>query len=299
MDFKTKYDSYLKAIEAQIDEYFREKDVPQREVIDAMRYAISAGGKRIRPVLVMSVAELFGADAGDAARIALAVECVHNYSLIHDDLPCMDDDDLRRGRPTCHKVYSESTALLAGDGLLNCAFEILSDRKSYTALSAESLVAITSCLASASGVWGMIGGQVVDLEHEKRSDVSLDEIIYKHAGKTGALIRAAAVCGGLCAGVGEENEKISAIDEFSSKLGLAFQIKDDILDIIGDENVLGKPIGSDVRSGKATFVSLLGQEKAEECLNIVTAEAKAALDVFGESAWFLNSLADFLLARSY
>ncbi|MEE1050364.1 MAG: farnesyl diphosphate synthase [Clostridia bacterium] len=299
MDFKSKYNIYLKAVEEQIEEYFAEKDVPQKEVLDAMKYAISAGGKRIRPVLVMSVAELFGAGIKDAARVALAVECVHNYSLIHDDLPCMDDDDLRRGRPTCHKVYGESTALLAGDGLLNCAFEILSDRQKYENISAESLVAITSCLATASGVWGMIGGQVIDLIHEKRTDVTLDEIIVKHAGKTGALIRAAAVCGALCAGLAENDEKISAIDEFSSKLGLAFQIKDDILDVIGDEEVLGKPIGSDEKSGKATFVSLMGMDAASEYLDTVTSEAKCALEIFGESARFLNDLADFLLTRSY
>ncbi len=299
MDFKAKYDTYLKAVENQIDEYFRSCDIPQKNVIDAMRYAIKGGGKRIRPVLVMAVAELFGADMNDAARVALAVECVHNYSLIHDDLPCMDDDDLRRGRPTCHKVYGESTALLAGDGLLNSAFEILSDESKFNSLGGGHLLAVIRCLGVASGVYGMIGGQVVDLEHEERCDVTIDEIVYKHDGKTGALIRAAAICGGLCAKIDDNDEKIMQISEFSSKLGLAFQIKDDILDVIGDEELLGKPIGSDERSGKATFVSLLGMDAAKEYLENVTAEAKSALDMFGEQAWFLNALADYLLGRSY
>lgn len=298
MDFKVKYDTYLKAVNEQIDEYFKPSNAPQKSVIEAMRYAITAGGKRIRPVLVMASAELFDADRVDAARVALAVECIHNYSLIHDDLPCMDDDDLRRGRPTCHKVYGEDIALLAGDGLLNAAFEILSDKSKFSSLAEKNLIEIIKCLSSASGVWGMIGGQVVDLEHEERGDVDLDEIIYKHAGKTGALIRAAAMCGCLCA-EDYDREEMSKIDEFSSKLGLAFQIKDDILDVAGAEEVIGKPVGSDEKSGKATFVSLLGMKAAEEYLEKVTAEAKSALDIFGESAWFLKSLADYLLERRY
>ncbi len=299
MDFKTKYDTYLKAIEGQINTYFEKRDIPQGEVLEAMHYAISAGGKRMRPVLTMGVAELFGADADDAARVSLAVECVHNYSLIHDDLPCMDDDDLRRGRPTCHKVYGESTALLAGDGLLNCAFEILSCKEDFGSLCGENLLDITNCLAKASGVWGMIGGQVIDLQHENRNDVTLEEIILKHEGKTGALIRAAAICGCLCAKASEDDVRVSAIDEFSSKIGLAFQIKDDILDVTGDEAVLGKPVGSDEEGGKVTFVSLLGIDGAEAYLKKVTEEAKEALDIFGESAWFLTALADYLLGRSY
>ncbi len=299
MDFKVKYDTYLKAVNEQIEECFKPCTAPQKSVFEAMRYAITAGGKRIRPVLVMASAELFDADLKDAARVALAVECIHNYSLIHDDLPCMDDDDLRRGRPTCHKVYGEDIALLAGDGLLNMAFEILSDKSAFRTITEENLIKIIRYLSTASGVWGMIGGQVVDLEHERRDDVNLDEIIYKHAGKTGALIRAAAVCGTLCAKIENKEENLSKIDEFSSKLGLAFQIKDDILDVAGAEEVIGKPVGSDEKSGKSTFVSLLGLKAAEEYLEKVTAEAKSALDTFGESAWFLKSLADYLLERRY
>lgn len=299
MDFKAKYDEYLGIINAQIKEYFAEKNTPQKVVTDAMCYAVSAGGKRIRPVLVLAMAELFGADMNDAARVALAIECIHNYSLIHDDLPCMDDDDLRRGRPTCHKVFPENIALLAGDGLLNSAFEILSDVNNFKNISSDSLISIISYLSAASGVNGMIGGQVVDLIHENGGDIGLDEIIYKHSGKTGALIRAAAVCGALCSGVSADDERVSAIAEFSENLGLAFQIKDDILDVEGEEEVLGKPIGSDEKSEKVTFASLLGCQAAEEYLNDTTSDAKKALAIFDKSAWFLYELADFLLTRNY
>ncbi len=297
MDFKVKYGEYLKIIENKIDEYFKVPELPQKEVFEAMRYAISGGGKRIRPVLTMAAAEICGADLKDAAKVAVAVECVHNYSLIHDDLPCMDDDDLRRGRATCHKVYGESTALLAGDGLLNMAFEILSG-DDFVSMGDGQRIEVISVLSKASGVFGMIGGQVIDLENENRTDVTLDELINMHAGKTGALIRAATVCGCLCGAEDRGDGIINIMDEFASKLGLAFQIKDDILDVIGDEALIGKPVGSDEKSGKNTFVTLLGKDAAEEELARLTEEAKLALAPFGEKGDFLLGLADYLLERS-
>ena len=299
MDFKTRYGEYLDAINGLINEYFTPTDIPQKSVVDAMRYAISAGGKRVRPVLVTACADMLGGSRYDAARVALAVECVHNYSLIHDDMPCMDDDELRRGRPTCHIAYGEAVALLAGDGLLNSAFEILSDRAAFEAVSDSALISIIDCLSRASGVLGMIGGQVMDMEQEGRESVSAAELERMHAGKTGALIRAAAVCGCLCAGRAADDADTKAIDRFAEKLGLAFQIKDDILDVTGAEEVLGKPIGSDERSGKNTFVSVFGLAEAEKRLKLVTAEAKAELERFGERADFLRELADFLLGRNY
>lgn len=298
MQFKEQYKKYLEAVEKQIKNCFTVNELPQKNVIDAMEYAICGGGKRIRPVLVQAAAEIYGADANDAARVALAVECIHNYSLIHDDLPCMDNDDLRRGRKTCHKVYGESTALLAGDGLLNLAFEILSDESKFRTLTSDRLIKIIRCLSGASGVFGMIGGQVVDLECETRNDVKIDELIYLHNHKTGALISAAVKCGCLCANTCL-SEIEDALDVYSQKLGLAFQIKDDILDVVGDEKLLGKPVGSDAEEEKNTFVTLLGLKKAEAYLENLTNEAKKALIPIGNKGKFLDSLADYLLARKY
>ena len=299
MDLNEQYDIYLKAVEKKIEEYFKSLNIPQKNVLDAMKYAITAGGKRLRPVLVQAAAEVCGADMEDAATVALAMECVHNYSLIHDDLPCMDNDDLRRGRPTCHKVFGEDIALLAGDGLLNSAFEILSDKSRYKSISDKALLKIVRCLSVASGVFGMIGGQVVDLECEKCNDVTLEELSYIHANKTGALIRGAVKCGCLCADNDKGNEYIDILDNFAEKLGLAFQIKDDILDFEGDEAVLGKPIGSDEKSGKSTYVTILGMDSAKEYLDKCTQEAKAVLEPLGEKGEFFSCLADYLLKRNY
>ena len=295
MDFKAKYDIYLKRVEKKINEFFGENVSPQKTVFDAMRYAISGGGKRIRPILTQATAEIFGVDIEDAATIGLAVECIHNYSLIHDDMPCMDNDDLRRGRPTCHVVFGEDMAMLAGDGLLNMASEILSNTDNFKSLDAERLLKIINCLFLASGAIGMIGGQVVDLESEKKDSISIDELNYLHNNKTGALIRAAAVCG--CIAGNADNEKINAIDEYAKCLGLAFQIKDDILDVEGDEKLLGKPIGSDIECGKNTYVSIMGLDSAKIMLKENTDSAIAALKPLGESGWFLTKLAQWLLER--
>lgn len=299
MDFKEQYDLYLKAVEKKIEEFFSFKNMPQKNVIDAMRYAVTAGGKRLRPVLVMASAKLCGADLEDAASVALAVECIHNYSLIHDDLPCMDNDELRRGRPTCHKVFGESTALLAGDGLLNTAFEILSDKKRYKSIDDAAMIKIIACLSSASGVLGMIGGQIVDLECEGRGDVSFDELAYLHTNKTGALIRASVKCGCLCGNSAEASRYIRLMDSFAERLGMAFQVKDDILDFEGDEAILGKPIGSDAESRKSTFVTVLGMASAKEYLEKCTNEAKSIIEPLGEKAAFFSCLAEYLLKRDY
>ncbi|MGN0178639.1 MAG: polyprenyl synthetase family protein [Monoglobaceae bacterium] len=296
MDFKDKYREYAEIIEKRLEQAFCVRDLPQRKVIEAMRYAVCGGGKRIRPVMTLAAAELCGGDMEDAAAVAAAVECVHNYSLIHDDLPCMDNDDFRRGRATCHKAYGENTAVLAGDGLLNFAFEILSDISAYRSLKAEQLTAIIRTLSTASGVMGMIGGQVVDLEYENKAGVSLEELLYLHAHKTGALIRAAVRCGCLC---GSGDEEAKALDKYAESLGLAFQIKDDILDVTGNEGVLGKPVGSDAECGKTTFVTLLGMERASAYLLSETKKAKACLEPLGQRGEFFAELADFLLKREY
>ena len=281
--------------ENEITEYFKETDIMQKSVFDAMRYAVTGGGKRLRPILVMAAAELCGANLNDASKVALAVECIHNYSLIHDDLPCMDDDDLRRGRATCHIKFGEDIAVLAGDGLLNAAFEILSNRKSFVSLSDSQLIEIIRSLSAASGAYGMIGGQVVDIECEGKANITEEELGYLHARKTGALIRASVRCGCLCGNYSEEI--LAATDSYASKIGLAFQIKDDILDVEGDEEKLGKPIGSDVKSDKKTYVTLLGADSAKQRVRELTESAKSELKPFGESAEFLTKLADKLCGR--
>lgn len=298
MNFNEQYKKYLSVVENRIEKHFESFDYTalQKNIFDAMKYAICGGGKRIRPVLTLAVSDILGGLSSDAEYVALAVECVHNYSLIHDDLPCMDNDDLRRGRATCHKVYGEDIALLAGDGLLNTAFEILSADNGFESLSPSVRLEIIRCLSGASGVLGMIGGQVVDLQAENRSDITTNELLYLHKNKTGALIRAAVRCGAICGGA--DNSIVAAFDEYAESLGLAFQIKDDILDVVGCTGILGKPIGSDADCGKTTFVTLFGLDGAKDYLVSETNKAKAAIETFGEKARFLSELADFLLNRN-
>ena len=249
--------------------------------------------------MMVAVCDMLGGNTKDAVKVACAVECIHNYSLIHDDLPCMDDDDLRRGRPTCHKVFEENIALLAGDGLLNLAFELLSDTARYEALDDAVLVRLIAEISKASGIYGMIGGQVIDLESEGKSNISEKTLRELHRLKTGELIRVSAECGCICAGLIDKNDiRYQKIIEFSAKLGLAFQIKDDILDVIGHEDALGKPVGSDEESEKNTFVSLLGLDAAKAELAQLTHEAKDAVASFDNNG-FLLEFADFLLHRDY
>ncbi len=294
MNFQEQYQVYLTQFEEELKRQYPLPELLQKSVFEAMQYGVLGGGKRIRPVLTMAVCDMLGGDLSHAARVGCAIESIHSYSLIHDDLPCMDNDDMRRGKPSCHKAYGEDIALLAGDGLLTNAFGILAE---HGAMSAKLALRTVKELAKAAGCYGMIGGQVIDLACEERDDVTLEELTQLHRGKTGALIRVCAVCGCLCAGFFDESdEKVQKIVAFSEKLGLAFQIKDDILDVIGDEVALGKPIGSDAEQNKTTFVTLLGMEKAEEELACLTKEAKALIaEIPGSN--FLLEFADYLLNR--
>ncbi len=295
MDFKDQQTEYLQQINQRLEKIAYIPDKLQQTVFEAMRYSLTAGGKRIRPMLTLAAADLFGGNREDALLFGTAIECIHTYSLIHDDLPCMDNDDLRRGRPTCHVEFGESTALLAGDALLNLAFELMSDSEKYCEVTVAQAMRVIREISTCSGAHGMIGGQVVDLACEGAESVSPQTLVYMHERKTGALIRAAAVAGAIISGAAEA--EIQKISEFSLKLGLAFQIKDDILDFIGDEQLLGKPIGSDLQSEKATFVSLWGLEAAERQLAELTAQAQECLVPFAERGAFLRELADFLLQR--
>ncbi len=292
MEFNKQFTTYIDLTNEALDSLVPVKENHQRVIYDAMRYSLMAGGKRIRPVLSLGVCEMLGGDINQAMPFACALECIHTYSLIHDDLPCMDNDDLRRGKPTCHKAFGESTALLAGDALLNRAFEIMAEAK----VSPDITVAVMKEVSYFAGTEGMIGGQVVDLDSEGKK-ISKEKLMYIHENKTGALIKAAAIIGAIC-GKATEEEK-SQILLYAENLGLAFQIKDDILDFIGDEKLLGKPTGSDEENRKNTFVTLMGIDNATAELERTTQAAKASLNIFGEKNRFLIDLADFLLERNY
>lgn len=257
----------------------------------SMRYSTMAGGKRIRPFLTLSVAELFGGSVKDAIYFASAIEMVHTYSLIHDDLPAMDDDDLRRGKPTNHKVYGEATAILAGDALLTGAFEILC----AASLPAETKLAAVRVLSEAAGAEGMVGGQIMDLANEENAP-TFETLVKTHSLKTGAMILASVRLGLLAAGVTDENA-IRALCTYARHIGLAFQIIDDLLDVVGDEKELGKPIGSDKEEGKTTFLDFFGVEEARAYAEHLTESAKAAIAPY-ENSEMLSELADYLLART-
>lgn len=268
----------------------------QTVVAEAMAYATADGGKRIRPVLTLEFCRLCGGDPEAAMPAAAAIEMIHSYSLVHDDLPCMDNSLLRRGKPSTHAVYGETMALLAGDGLLNLAFETILAPKNRGSLSAEGVLGAASALADAAGIEGMVGGQVIDLASEgKQIDLATLEALQR--GKTAALLIAACVMGARLAGATPEREQAARI--FGEGIGLSFQIIDDILDVTADMAKLGKPVGSDAENEKTTYVSLLGLEEARRLAAQRTAEAVEALAVFGADADSLRQLAEALLHRDH
>jgi geranylgeranyl diphosphate synthase type II len=261
----------------------------QRKTADAMWYSLSAGGKRIRPVLVMEFCRMCSGDHKAALDAAMAIEMIHTFSLIHDDLPCMDNDDFRRGKPSCHKAYGEVTALLAGDALESLAFEVIADSKYLTDTQKVKLIRV---LSKNVGVGGMIGGQAVDTENEGK-EIPEKLLLEMYRMKTGALLAAACEMGCICGG---KDEMISSAKRYGEKLGLAFQIIDDILDIIGSQEKLGKPVGSDDRNNKFTYASLNGIPKAEEYASELTDDALRELDSFDDPT-FLKELTRCLLKR--
>ncbi|MBR6243916.1 MAG: polyprenyl synthetase family protein [Ruminococcus sp.] len=268
------------------------EQMPQKTVVDAMDHSLRAGGKRIRPALVYGFCKACGGSEEMADAAASAIEMIHTFSLIHDDLPAMDDDDFRRGQPSCHKAFGEAAAILAGDALAILPFAVIADDEM---LPAQAKVRLISALAKAAGRDGMIGGQIIDMENEQRTDVDEENLrnMYRH--KTGELISVSCVMGCICAGVTDEG-KLSAAADYGYKLGLAFQIVDDILDVTSTTEELGKPVGSDEEENKTTFVTLYGVEKAQEIADSITAEALGCLEVFGGDA-FLKELTGMLLKR--
>ncbi len=263
-------------------------------VHEAMRYSLFAGGKRVRPILAIAAAESLGAGTADLLPIAGSLELIHTYSLIHDDLPAMDDDDFRRGQPTCHKKFGEAVAILAGDGLLNMAFEILSDPRRLEAIPAQRLIAIIKEISTASGVYGMVGGQVVDMESEGK-EVDFPTLEYIHTHKTGALIRASVRAGAIYAKAGRR--QFTALTHYGEMVGLAFQIADDILDVTGNQKEIGKDVGSDLKKGKKTFPVFYGLEESRRRAQEVSEKAVLALKDFDRKAEPLRELAKYIVNR--
>lgn len=282
-------EQYVQYIEKYLDEMcFQYENEPQKKLFSAMRYSLLAGGKRLRPVFVFDFCRMCGGNWKQAAPFAAAVEMIHTYSLIHDDLPCMDDDDFRRGNPTNHKVYGEAIAVLAGDALLTAAFGFLA-KAPY---SAETRIKAVEILSDCAGEIGMVGGQVLDIQSEERQCTE-QEVIDVQSRKTGALIRAACMLGVL-AGQGSEAQ-LSAASDFAAHLGLAFQIRDDMLDVIGDAKVLGKAVGVD--ADKNTFVQLYGLERCDDLVKKHTDEAIVSLNSFNETE-YMRTLALQLTSRT-
>ncbi|MDD4169027.1 MAG: polyprenyl synthetase family protein [Desulfotomaculaceae bacterium] len=291
MDFEEVLMKRALVVDEALELYLPPADAYPPLIHQAMRYSVKSGGKRIRPVLVLAVAEVVGGQAEDVLPAACALEMIHCYSLIHDDLPAMDNDDYRRGKPTSHKVYGEAIAVLAGDALLTLAFSLLA---ALGNASPANVVKVISEIASAAGTFGMIGGQVVDTFSAGES-ITASTLEYIHKHKTGALYRAAVRTGAILAGA--EERKLAELTRYAKHLGLAFQIKDDILDVEGDEAVLGKPVGSDFKNKKVTYTSVFGIEQARGKAQQATAEALAALESFGGEADFLRQLVWFVINR--
>ena len=286
--------TYLSMIEKALYGYLPSSDTSEGKLIDAMRYSLEAGGKRVRPMLVMEFNAVCGGKPDAALPFACAVEMIHTYSLIHDDLPCMDDDDLRRGKPSNHKVFGEDTALLAGDALQTLAFEILSSEKTAALAGDMACRKAVNTLAKYSGCVGMAGGQMIDLVSENTHAPLevVEELIGK---KTACLLQAACELG--CIAANADDDRIKAASEYGRSIGYAFQIQDDILDMTSSNEVLGKPVGSDEENNKSTIVSLLGIEQSRKLVDEYTAKAIAALGRLGGSTKGLSFFALDLAKR--
>ena len=289
--FKELWRQRVKLVEADLVKELRRTKSPDENLMRAMEYSVLAGGKRLRPILLMAAADASGATGEKFITVADALELIHTYSLIHDDLPAMDDDDYRRGKLTNHKVFGEATAILAGDALLTLAFEVVLRQRD---VPPEILFAVLREISIAAGAAGMVGGQAVDLRSEG-VQIDLATLKLMHMGKTGALFRAAIRCGALLAQA--PADKLDALTRYAEAFGLAFQITDDILDVTGDAQILGKATGSDAKKHKATYVSLTSLEEAKRLAQAAVDEATDALKNFGNEADFLRELVRYLTTR--
>ncbi len=292
MDLQEYLSDKCRIIDGALDEYLPPEDRFPEVIHRAMRYSVMNGGKRLRPTLTLAACEAVGGDSGKALPTACAIELIHAFSLIHDDLPALDNDDFRRGKPTSHKVFGEAMAVLAGDALLALAFETISGRTS--GVPAETLLRVINRVAAATGSEGMIIGQVVDIESEGKR-IDLDTLRFIHSRKTGALIEVSVVCGGILGGASEA--RLEALSVYGKRIGLAFQIADDILDLVGDSEKLGKTVGSDLRKEKATYPSILGLERSRELAQTAVSESLDALRDFDDRADPLRAIARFVVER--
>lgn len=292
VDLEKRLEETADRITVALDTLIPRVQGPEARLMSAMRYAALGGGKRLRPFLVLETGRLFGVDERCLLRVAAALECIHTYSLIHDDLPCMDDDELRRGRPTVHIAYDEATAILAGDALLTIAFEILADPQTHA--DPNIRIALVARLAEAAGARGMVGGQMMDMIAEELGD-DIAAVTRMQRLKTGMLITYAVEVGALMGRASDEAKH--ALSAYAHDLGLAFQITDDILDAEGSTEEVGKAVGKDAGKGKATFVSLLGLDGAKQRVTLLADQARAHLHMFGARAHYLNQIIDTITQR--
>ena len=289
---KTQWNERIKLIEAVLLKELGAETALVPRLAESMEYSLMAGGKRLRPILVMAAADAVGARGTDFVQAACGIEMIHTYSLIHDDLPAMDNDDYRRGKLTNHKVFGEALAILAGDALLTQAFEVILRQQG---VPAQVLLEVLREMSIAAGPNGMVGGQVIDMLSEGKR-ISMEELRKMHMGKTGALFRAAIRSGAILGGASEA--QLAALTTYADCFGLAFQITDDILDVVGDEAVIGKPVGSDERNEKSTYVTLTSLDEAKKLAADTVQQALEALEIFGDEAKFLRDLVKMLLERN-
>ena len=293
MDFKKELKERSIYIEEKIESYLPKEEGYQKTIFEAMNYSLRAGGKRLRPILLMEAYKLCQGQGEDFVPYSVAMEMIHTYSLIHDDLPALDNDDLRRGKPTNHIVFGEAMAILAGDALLNTAYETMLNAAFKHPRPELSLRAAYE-ISRGACIYGMIGGQVVDVESEDKK-INKDKLDYIHMNKTAAMIVGSVRAGAILAGVDED--RLESLTKYAENIGLAFQIVDDILDIEGDEKLLGKRVGSDLDNDKSTYPSLLGISESKKIVENLIEEAKISLEVFDSDAEFMNALADFIRDR--
>ena len=292
--FKYLMEHRAKLLEDHLLQELKQTAILDEKLYKAMEYSLMAGGKRLRPILLMAAADAVashGIKGENFLSVASAIEMIHTYSLIHDDLPAMDNSDYRRGKLTNHKVFGEAEAILAGDALLTLAFEVMTRQRN---VKYPALLEVIMELSKASGSGGMVGGQSIDLESEGKK-IDLDTLKKMHLGKTGALFRASIRCGAILAGA--SNNQLSALTNYADSFGLAFQITDDILDVEGDENYIGKPVGGDEKNLKSTYVTLTSLDEAKNLANAAIQNAVAALKNFGDEADFLRELVKYLIER--